>query len=156
MTDRGSETARLTCASSFQLLGPPRFWMLTQLSGPPAFLPPHAALLPAQHFLELCGCWAQTHGCLSICGRLRMHPHECEVLASAEQRKGTSVPYVETYPTTQGLTLPPGPLPLPQATVSPDTSAMTSPVNGKEEGSGNTASSATQRWRTPQHGNLGA
>lgn len=52
MTDRGSERARLTCASPFQLLEPPRFWMLTQPSGP------QPSCLPTQPFFLLSISWS--------------------------------------------------------------------------------------------------
>lgn len=52
---------------------------------------PQPSCLPTQPIFLLSIFWSsvgdgQTHGCLSICGRPRIHPHECEVLASAEQR----------------------------------------------------------------------
>lgn len=110
---------------------PPRFWLHPQLSAPAALLPPHAALLPAQHFLEVCGCWAQTHGCLSICGGPGcIHPRaKCWRL----QNRGGGHLFVTCPAPRRHSQDPPDTAPALRS-VSPDSFARMSPVKGKGGG----------------------
>lgn len=122
----------------------PWFWLLPQpptTSSSPTPTPhPHTALLPAQHFLQLCGCWAQTRGCLSTCGRPGRH-HRRGNCWHLQNRTGT---FVREVPKATGaLTVPPSSGPRPPRLLCSDITSQ-----GGEQGSEGTAR-PLQRWGTP-------